>query len=168
MKIIKYAWYAVVAISTLGLLAIIGPKVYNQIEYQFFDPLGDPSMWPATFEGILIFISILAAALALILGSNGKDEKVNRFPRFAFGTIGFTLLGMWVYGAKLWQDFHSSFLPQSLLDRMMSNDGSLIILISVVFHLTYAFSGRGIGIWLLRSYNRIKNKSEPDATGQCR
>jgi hypothetical protein len=41
MKYIKYVWFAVVAFSVLGLLAIVGPKVYDQIQYQFFDPDGD-------------------------------------------------------------------------------------------------------------------------------
>ncbi|MBC2603161.1 hypothetical protein [Puniceicoccus vermicola] len=168
MKTIKYSWYAVVAFSTLGLLTLVGPKVYNQIDYQFFDPQGDPSMWPATFEGILIFISILAAALALMLSSRGRKEKENKFSRVAFGIVGFALLIMWIYGAKLWQDFHSSFFQQSLLDRMISNDGSLIILIGVIFHLTYALTGRGIWVWGIRSYNRITNKSEPVAAGQRR
>lgn len=165
MRIIQHAWYSVIALTTLGLLALVGPKVYNQIEFQFFSIEGDPSMWPATFEGILILISILSAALALIFCSKGITEKGNKFSRIAVGVLAFSFLIMWIYGAMLWQNSYPSFFPQSLWARMISNDASLILLLGIVLHLIYALSGRGIAVWVFRSYKRITRNSEQVDTG---
>tara|TARA_R100000027_G_scaffold61041_1_gene52118 strand:- start:513 stop:1007 length:495 start_codon:yes stop_codon:yes gene_type:complete len=160
LKYIKYAWYAVVVVLALGLLALVGPKVYNQVHYQFYESGGDPSMWKATFEGILILMSIPVTGWALLLCLN---ESGSIRLRWISGVLSLGLLGSWVYGALLWQQSTSSFFQQSLVDRMIANDGAFIIFIGVVFHLIFALSGKGIAAWGCHLFKRLNSSSLPDA-----
>lgn len=159
---IKYAWYAFVLLWASVFLARIGPRFFEAAHYQFFDPNGGPSMWPATFEGFLILFSIPSAALALILCLR---EKGNRAYRLASGLLGTISLVLWFYGAALWTQSSSSIFRASLVEEMIDNDGAHFLLVGVVLHLVFAFSGCGIAVWFNRLFARLKRKSDPVGGG---
>jgi len=142
---------ALLAIVALVALVAVGPRVYGQLHFQLNDPRGGDSMWPMTFQGILIIASILAPLAACSVLFNHSST---RFLRLTSAITIVLLVASWIYSAVLLQRDYRSFTGPSdltyppvsemqILDRMAGFDGLPFMLTAIAFLSVAVVTGRG-------------------------
>src|SRR5688572_1425727 len=100
MKAAVIAWNIVLLAAALFIgLVQWGPMVYEQAHFQFSDPRGGPSMWPATFEVALRVVAMFACLAAL---SSLVNRKLGPVARGVAGALAVVLLAAWVASGILW------------------------------------------------------------------
>jgi hypothetical protein len=135
------AWNVLLLVLAGGVLLFVGPKLYHQAAFQFTDPRGSPSMWPATFELFLSLCSLLVALAAfsfVFAGSLGATR------RWVAGVLTVALFVGWMMSALMWQHYASAYGGDaSLLTEMIRLQVSPVIFISIVALGFAAVSGTG-------------------------
>ena len=129
-----------IALLLLGafLLIVHVPRAYDQAHYQFTNPHGGPSMWPATFDGFFSLSSVLTCITAFSFLFGGALGATRRC---AAGLLAFGILAAWIVSAWLWQSYGSS--QNSLLGYMIRQEVSPINAIGISVLTLTAVVGKG-------------------------
>ena len=127
------------------------PQLYQQAHFQFTDPRGGPSMWPATFNRALYVASFYACLLTL---SSAFHRPLRPSHRCAALVVLVLLLAGWWVNAWLASKYMPQFfgpLRPSILSSMLSFEGLPCLLTAIVALAIAVAGGRGLTQFLAQS-----------------
>ena len=165
MKMFSFCFNLLLAIAALLCILTVGARVYEQLHFQLHDPRGGDSMWPMTFQGLLVLAAVLSPLAACSVLFNHSHKTLVRAT--AIVTI-VAFLGAWVYGAVLLLRDYDSFTGPSdfsypaisgsqVVQNMAGFDGGPFMFMAMVLLSVAAITGRGPvsvdGSWFRKKVN---------------
>jgi hypothetical protein len=131
-------WNIALLLFVAFLLIVQVPRAYDQAHYQFTNPRGGPSMWPATFDGFFSISSVLIciAAFSFLFGG-----VLGATRRCAAGLLALGILAAWIVSGSLWQSY--GFSQDSVLGYMIRQEVSPINAIGISVLSLAAVVGKG-------------------------
>lgn len=159
MKLATILWNGFLVMLTVYFLFVRWyPIVYEQARFQFQDPRGGNSMWPATLEMLLFVASFLACAAA---ASYLFNRKLGLFARSSAAVVSALLVAAWIACGMLSKHytFPGEFDP-SAFSLMFHIDGLGLLLIAVVCQFVTAVVGRGPVTLMLELFRRLFKRGD--------